>query len=410
MSEIDWNDFIIFLNKHRAKLQENNVPKDKKRFVNARKVLRMSKTKTYIINPIFEITGDAKKTYKEKDINVLKNLAKNLNQVDKKNNAYIHLLFNDLNKSATFRNYFKNHNITEDNFGEFADYLNSFQTENEKIISQQNKRIEEQQKEINDLEEEYKQQTEKIKEEYKEELKKETEKINNDYIQKLEAVKGDKKAIEILNRQKQDEINELTKRMEEQQKEAIEQQKQQFLENKQKLQDTLIDYKHRTEERSRKQTDYDIEQFKKDFEEIYGFAPGTASFIKQKIKDQAYSLDKDQLIDVINKAIENRQLPKDANPVKIANAIYTNGAKDVIKRINRISNLAILTGYNHDLYNKLPGDVARVVQQYISDKIQNDIRRKNIKYILPKDKPRWEHAMETKKLNPMLGRSAWRVN
>ena len=81
-----------------------------------------------------------------------------------------------------------------------------------------------------------------------------------------------------------------------------------------------------------------------------------------------------------------------------------------MKRINRISNLAILTGYNNDLYNKLPGDVAQEVQKYITDKINDDIRRKNIKYILPKDKPRWEYAMQSKNLNPMLGRSAWRVN
>ena len=201
MTEIDWNDFIIFLNKHRAKLQEDNVQENKKRFVNARKILRMTKTKKYIINPVFEITGDDKKTYKEKDTNVLKNLVKNLNHVDKHTDTYIYLLYNDLNKSTTFRKYFKNHNITEDNFVKFADYLNSFQTENEKLISKQNKIIQEQQKEINDLEEEYKQKPEKIKEEYKEELKKETQKINNDYIQKLEAVKGDKEAIEILNRQ-----------------------------------------------------------------------------------------------------------------------------------------------------------------------------------------------------------------
>ena len=391
MTEIDWNNFVIFLNKHRAKLQENNVPENKKRFVNARKILKMSKTKKYIINPIFEITGDDKKIYKEKDTNVLKNLVKNLNHVDKKNDAYIYLLYNDLNKSSTFRKYFKKNNITEDNFGKFADYLNSFQTENEKIISKQEKIIKEQQQEINNLEEEYEQKTEKIKEEYKEEL----EKINKKHTDELEAAKqnnASKEDIEELKRLHEQEIKDLN------------------IKTKQALQEELTKFKHRVEERSRKQTDYDIEQFKKDFEAIYGFAPGTASFIKQKIKNQAYSLEKDQLLDVINKAIENRQLPKDANPEKIANAIYTNGAKDVMRRINRISNLAILTGYNHDLYNKLPGDVAEKVQQYITDKINNDIRRKNIKYILPKDKPRWEHAMQSKQLNPMLGRSAWRVN
>ena len=58
--------------------------------------------------------------------------------------------------------------------------------------------------------------TEKIREEYKNELETEKQKIDNDYIQKLEAAKGDKEAIENLNKQKQEEIDKLTKRIEEQ--------------------------------------------------------------------------------------------------------------------------------------------------------------------------------------------------
>ena len=54
---------------------------------------------------------------------------------------------------------------------------------------------------------------------------------------------------------------------------------------------------------------------------------------------------------------------------------------ETIKHIKKIANLAILTGYNRDLYNKLPGDVAQEVQRYITEKINDDIRRNNIKYM-----------------------------
>ena len=150
---------------------------------------------------------------------------------------------------------------------------------------------------------------------------------------------------------------------------------------------------------------------RKNQQEIYGFKPTLEAYIKKKLSAQAYSLDEDELIDKIARDIgKPGGLPKGTDPKQVAKAIYNKGAEETIKHIKKIANLAILTGYNHDLYNKLPGDVALKVQQYITDKIQDDIRKKNIKYILPKDKPRWEHAMESKQLNPMLGRSAWRVN
>lgn len=169
--------------------------------------------------------------------------------------------------------------------------------------------------------------------------------------------------------------------------------------------------KNKLEERHEKDKKELLEEFQRNQKDIYGFAPNLEEYIKKKLATKAYSLDEDELIDKIARDIgKPGGLPKGTDPKLVAKAIYDRGAEETIKHIKKIANLAILTGYNNDLYNKLPGDVAQEVQKYITDKINDDIRKKNIKYILPKDKPRWEYAMQTKKLNPMLGRSAWRVN
>ena len=71
--------------------------------------------------------------------------------------------------------------------------------------------------------------------------------------------------------------------------------------------------------------------------------------------------------------------------------------------------MTALTGYNPDIYNKLPAEVAEIIKNHINDKIQEDIRKKNIRYILPKEKPRWEKAIQKYNLNPMLGRGAYTI-
>lgn len=358
-----YNELIDLLNNNAELIQ-----KDTENFKKTRNILNMKPKNKRIFITQSHYDNESKNN-NLKQIKNAREIGNNITIKTDKDSAAKNL-YKELEQIADFATLFANQSIKPRHIYRFGKYLTGLRT-NEELQDEHEE----------EWKQKFKQQTEELEKTIKE---------SNDKISQLE--------------------NDIKNTKDEATKKELEQQKQNEIDKRKAIEENLRQYRHRRDERDEKRDDYIIEQLKKDFEDIYGFAPGTASFIKQKIKDQAYSLDKDQLINVINKAIENRQLPKDSNPEKIANAIYTNGAKDVIKRINRISNLAILTGYNHDLYNKLPGDVARVVRQYITDKIQNDIRRKNIKYILPKDKPRWEHAMQSKQLNPMLGRSAWRVN
>lgn len=117
-------------------------------------------------------------------------------------------------------------------------------------------------------------------------------------------------------------------------------------------------------------------------------------------------MEKDELIKVIEKDIDEHRLPKDIDVSKLADTIYLQGAKYINKHMKKIKSLVKLTGYDNDLYNKLPSKVADEIQKYIHDKALEDIRKKNIRYILPKEMPRWEKAVN-KGINPMLGRGAW---
>ena len=395
-----WNMFIRLFNKNIEEI------KNKQRFPKTNSIIKIGPKDKTVFNPKL-INFNNKNIYnakpiitKARDIGGFITIRKN----DEEKSAIN--LYNELKQIKDFKDLFDEYQVKPHHIYRFGKYLTKLKTqEEEKIENLQNENMKLAQQLANKNKEED-EQYEKLKQYYKDKFDYKLEKINKKHDEKikeidkkhadeLEAAKqnnASKEDIEELKRLHKEEINDLN------------------IKTKQAQQEALTKYKHKIEERMRKQTDYDIEQFKERFENAFGFAPNVANYVKDKIRDQAYSLDKDQLLNRIEQDVKRGYLPKDSNPEKIARAIYVNGSKDVIKRINRISNLAILTGYNHDLYNKLPGDVAQEVQNYITNKIQDDIRRKNIKYILPKDKPRWEYAMQTKNLNPMLGRSAWRVN
>lgn len=137
------------------------------------------------------------------------------------------------------------------------------------------------------------------------------------------------------------------------------------------------------------------------------FKPMLKKYIDEKVKNSSYSLDKEQLINIIKKDIENNKLPRKSNPEKIYDDIKSTATEYIIKNLNRIKKLSVLTGYNNDLFNKLPPEIATIVQEEMNNKIQEDIRKKNRKYLLPKELPRWERATQQHNVNPMLGRGAW---
>lgn len=151
-----------------------------------------------------------------------------------------------------------------------------------------------------------------------------------------------------------------------------------------------------------------INDYEQRFKELEK-APLKQNYINDKVFNESYSLDKGELINVILNDINKGKLPENTDPEEIADAIYAKATKRIYKNLKRINNITALTGYNPDIYNKLPAEVAEIIKNHINDKIQEDIRKKNIRYILPKEKPRWEKAMQKYNLNPMLGRGAYTI-
>lgn len=233
----------------------------------------------------------------------------------------------------------------------------------------------------------------------------------DEYIKILEEIRREATTEEI------EEMKEATERAEraETEKEKLRQEKEEAEKEKKETQQAFKDSKDIQHQKfvdktnENKELIEENERLKERLKEIEK-APLKREYINDKVFNESYSLDKGELMDVISKDINKGNLPSDADPEEIADAIYAKATRRIYRNLKRINNLTALTGYNPDLYNKLPPEVAEIIKYHINEKIKDDIRRKNIKYILPKDKPRWEHAMESKKLNPMLGRSAWRVN
>ena len=151
-----------------------------------------------------------------------------------------------------------------------------------------------------------------------------------------------------------------------------------------------------------------LELYEQRFKELEK-APLKLNYINDKVFKEAYSLDKGELINSILNDIKHHLLPDDTDPKEIADAIYAKATKRIYKNLKRINDITALTGYNADLYNKLPAEIAEIVKTHMNDKIQEDIRKKNIRYILPKEKPRWEKAIQKYNLNPMLGRGAYTI-
>lgn len=247
---------------------------------------------------------------------------------------------------------------------------------------------------------------EKTNKEAIEKLEQDKEKIEEDYFAKIDELEEKKHDIDFLGK-KVEEIEKENKDKEEiikSKDEEIDEKRKMSAHNYSKRHELTVENKQLKEENQKL-----MEQLKNRPKTTYqpsNTPPTLKDYIKDKVINKSYSLEKDELIKVIEKDINEHRLPKDIDVSKLADTIYLQGAKYINKHMKKIKSLVKLTGYDNDLYNKLPPELAGEIQKYIHDKALEDIRKKNIRYILPKEMPRWEKAVN-KGINPMLGRGAW---
>ena len=453
--------FSDLLNEHYDELLEKNVPLEERIYTTARTLLNIQRNKNYIIHDLMINYDNDDKKYGDMNANQKKliSAAKKMGSsiIEKRDTSKItnaEAIYNNLKYNEDFENFFEKYGITWKDIYEYGKELSEYMTPEDRAqaanldnmgalieledklkreqdknkrqeeeiaskdrkIARRDRKIEEYINQLNDkdevikqIQEDHAKAVEKLKNEYDERYNIKLNKLNKKYEKELETAKQNKNNEEIakLNKEYTENLEMLKAENDKKLSEAIDKQKEIAAEAYEQRIEEVAKMKHKMKEREADK----MEAYKRNIKEIYGFAPTVEEYIKTKLASKAYSLDEDELIDKIARDIgKPGGLPTGTDPKLVAKAIYDRGAEETLKHIKKIANLALLTGYNNDLYNKLPGDVAQEVQKYITDKINDDIRKKNIKYILPKDKPRWEYAMQTKKLNPMLGRSAWRVN
>ena len=391
-------DFMQLLNDYIDDLKNN--PKYK----TAKNILNIDKNSEYVINrDMFEYSNDEREDTKEQNalISKTRKIGKNVLKEVKGVPNY-EMLYNSLSHHPAFKNFFEQTGLKKADMFDFGEHIAEFKTKSIENHEKQNAKNAAMKQENETLKEENEEKTKKIKS-----LKKKSDKQKAEEQEQKQALNEiDAKLNESI-----EQINKLNTQIEDERKQAEKDKQNIKADANRDKNEKIAQLKHKMEERHEKDKEELLEEAQRNQKEIYGFAPNLEAYIKEKLASKAYSLDEDELIDKVARDIgKPGGLPKGTDPKLVAKAIYDRGAEETIKHIKKIANLALLTGYNNDLYNKLPGDVAQEVQKHITDKINDDIRKKNIKYILPKDKPRWEYAMQTKKLNPMLGRSAWRVN
>lgn len=87
-------------------------------------------------------------------------------------------------------------------------------------------------------------------------------------------------------------------------------------------------------------------------------------------------------------------------------------AKSAAQQIDeKIKEDAIVTraALDNDFYSQLPEDIKQTLKNKIDEKKTIIERSKVIRYLLPKERPKWETATMNKGMNPMLARGAWRM-
>lgn len=179
---------------------------------------------------------------------------------------------------------------------------------------------------------------------------------------------------------------ELTKRDEEltkRDKEHEEEKKKIRIENDARLEKELIAEKNRTEKRMKQRKQYDANNGDEEYKDV-------------KLIHEDYSDTEDD--EAINK--------------RIAKYDEMDKAKNAAQQIDeKIKEDALITraAMDSDFYNQLDDGIKQVLHPKIEEKKAIIERSKVIRYLLPKERPKWEKATMSKGVNPLLSRGAWGI-
>lgn len=134
--------------------------------------------------------------------------------------------------------------------------------------------------------------------------------------------------------------------------------------------------------------------------EHYADKQATVAFEKSKtearVRKEYEEPFNEDLIDDVN----NKLIPYDENKVKVSQDIQ-----------NKLQEDALITRAATDniFYNQLPDEIKQSLRPKIEEKKAIIERSKVIRYLLPKERPKWSNATMSKGVNPLLSRGAWGI-
>lgn len=131
--------------------------------------------------------------------------------------------------------------------------------------------------------------------------------------------------------------------------------------------------------------------------------PNYKELVNKLYIDEAYTMDPSRLDATLKTkySIDDSTIRE-----QIRKALYSKAIDNIFKHREGLKQLLNLRGYNPKAYEFLPDELKKKVEDFNIERYKEDVRRKNIKYILPKELPHWEKAMKEYNLNPMLSRGS----
>lgn len=131
-------------------------------------------------------------------------------------------------------------------------------------------------------------------------------------------------------------------------------------------------------------------------------SPKEAVLVKKSVLDGTWKQSPDE---VVKKLMDEGYTEKRAKELDAR--IRREATIDIVKRKERIAKFAVVMGHHPETYQYLPEELQTTLNDYITDKYNRDAVNRQLHYVAPAIKPKWEKAVMQYHLNPLLDRTGW---
>lgn len=131
-------------------------------------------------------------------------------------------------------------------------------------------------------------------------------------------------------------------------------------------------------------------------------SPKEAVLVKKSVLDGTWKQSPDE---VVKKLMDEGYTEKRAKELDAR--IRREATIDIVKRKERIAKFAVVMGHHPETYQYLPEELQTTLNDYITDKYNRDAVNRQLHYVAPAIKPKWEKAVMKYHLNPLLDRTGW---